>query len=1046
MPTPETAIRTRPVPARMAGPDRRGAFTIASRGRLRAALALANSYLQHHPDHEFYVIALTDAPEPAPGWKGLHMLDFREIRVPDSHTFHYQYAIGDLCVALKPFAFQHLQQDASADTLLYLDPDTLVFAPMDAAWAALASHELLLTPRMRSPDPTQVGVPTNAPPCHGLYHPGLVGMGRGRSSEELLAWWCERVRTDCILDPAHGLALDWRLLDPVPLYFDRVGILEHPAHGVGHWNLHERQLSLAGEQVLVDGHPLACFHFNGYEPEDPEYLVPGQPHHRLSDSPALAEACGAYARALAEAPSAPAGGDELCLPNGIPASRALNRVVLDCVRRGVSLPSPGLASDAFCEFATHPDPLLHGQWVAPVVRALLDLRPDLAAAFPEAGCNKEDPAFGEWLRRHGGCEERLEALLDRWGHNLQRDDGVTIARRLYRGRADLQQAYPHLLSDPRQYRRFGEWLAGEARQEGWIDEAGLRDYQAGAGGFGRVLDCYFSDLGLLARFPLLHTDAAIQALVTHLSAQLPGWPRIDGIDLAVFAHAARDCPLDLLLACLRYNPVVREAIGGIPSAFRLDRIEDHLEQAGVDPALTAQLASTLLQGDWIRPGAQYASFVETSADVAQVFPALARGQAAVERKHYALDRHGGRAAARPGWTRFARILLQEPDGPPGHTGINLCGPMHDATGVGESARALQRVMAAAGIAHAVAVVPSRFPGTGEGDELPARARYGSFDERHPVNLVVATADSRPHMDFWIPDHIPRGRINLGYWVWETEVLPPRWRDAARGLDALLTPSAYSARAIAATVHVPVHVVPIAPDFAALERAAAARGHFGLDDGQLLFGFFFDVKSILERKNPAAVIEAFRRAFGARTDVGLVLKVNSPAASHHGYARLREQAAGLNVTWIEPTLSATDTSDLMASLDVYVSLHRSEGFGLTMAEAMALGKPVVATGYSGNLDFMDRDSALLVDHVVVASARAHGPYPAGSRWAEPDIAHAARLLASLEDGALRQRLGSTARRRVHQTLSPERIAAALTAHLASTADQCRVQPDRNGAVG
>jgi glycosyltransferase involved in cell wall biosynthesis len=131
--------------------------------------------------------------------------------------------------------------------------------------------------------------------------------------------------------------------------------------------------------------------------------------------------------------------------------------------------------------------------------------------------------------------------------------------------------------------------------------------------------------------------------------------------------------------------------------------------------------------------------------------------------------------------------------------------------------------------------------------------------------------------------------------------------------------------------------------------------------------------------------------------------------------------GLNVTWIEHSLARAQSCDLMASLDVYVSLHRAEGFGLTMAEAMAIGKPVIATGYSGNLDFMDIHSAWLVDHAVVSTPCPHGPYPAGSRWSEPSVAHAAELMRGAENLARREALGAAARRHLRDVLGPATVA-------------------------
>jgi glycosyltransferase involved in cell wall biosynthesis len=340
--------------------------------------------------------------------------------------------------------------------------------------------------------------------------------------------------------------------------------------------------------------------------------------------------------------------------------------------------------------------------------------------------------------------------------------------------------------------------------------------------------------------------------------------------------------------------------------------------------------------------------------------------------------------------------------------------------MGESARSMARTLAAAGVETAQSALPSGFPDPGLACPDPA-SQFGGITPQLDVNLVVANADDLLRVRSWLPDDIWSGRGNVAYWVWETETAPGRFADAARGLDAVWTPSAYSAAAIRAVLDVPVEIVPHLPDFDALDAARPTRAAFGLPTEALLFGYFFDAKSDLERKNPAALIEAFRRAFGDRRDVGLVLKVGSPAPGGYVFESLKAAAAGLNVLWIEHPLTRADSCDLMASLDVYVSLHRAEGFGLTMAEAMAIGKPVIATGYSGNLDFMDAGSAWLVDHAVVSTRRANGPYPAGSRWSEPSVSHAAQLMRGALDPAGREALGAAGRSHVRRLLAPQAVA-------------------------
>jgi len=171
---------------------------------------------------------------------------------------------------------------------------------------------------------------------------------------------------------------------------------------------------------------------------------------------------------------------------------------------------------------------------------------------------------------------------------------------------------------------------------------------------------------------------------------------------------------------------------------------------------------------------------------------------------------------------------------------------------------------------------------------------------------------------------------------------------------------------------------------------------GLPDGYR-FLFAFDYLSVFERKNPIAVVEAFRRAFVPGSGAALIVKTLNHDYAPDAHQRLRAAAAGHpNVHLIERRLSRAERDGLMNAANCYVSLHRAEGFGYTLAEAMWLGKPVVATGYSGNLDFMTAENSYPVDYRLVPIGPGCDPYPADGVWADPDIAHAARLMREVFD--------------------------------------------------
>jgi glycosyltransferase involved in cell wall biosynthesis len=175
----------------------------------------------------------------------------------------------------------------------------------------------------------------------------------------------------------------------------------------------------------------------------------------------------------------------------------------------------------------------------------------------------------------------------------------------------------------------------------------------------------------------------------------------------------------------------------------------------------------------------------------------------------------------------------------------------------------------------------------------------------------------------------------------------------------------------------------------------------------------------ERKNPSGLLRAFARvARESRRKVHLLLKVSHAESEPQAMARLEEMARDLPVTFLTRTLARSALDGLLAACDAYVSLHRSEGLGLPLIEAMLLGKPVIACGYGGVADFLDEETGFVVHHRLAALARPSGPYPAGAVWAEPDADHAATLMLELAHDPDRAagRIGA-ARRRVQELYSP-----------------------------
>jgi glycosyltransferase involved in cell wall biosynthesis len=208
-----------------------------------------------------------------------------------------------------------------------------------------------------------------------------------------------------------------------------------------------------------------------------------------------------------------------------------------------------------------------------------------------------------------------------------------------------------------------------------------------------------------------------------------------------------------------------------------------------------------------------------------------------------------------------------------------------------------------------------------------------------------------------------------------------------------------------------------------------RSHFGLEDGPFIFLFTFHMTSVAERKNPWGLIEAFERAFDAGDNVLLVIKTAFGEQFPEDFAKLEVAARGSRVRIIHTVHTQEETLSLMACSDAYVSLHRSEGLGLTMAEAMLLGKPTIATAYSGNMDFMTEANSLLVDYRIVELGKVYPPYTADQHWAEPSVDHAASLMRRLYDdrdfaAELGAKGGADLREKLNYAVTGKRIADRL----------------------
>ncbi|HEV2752647.1 MAG TPA: glycosyltransferase family 4 protein, partial [Solirubrobacteraceae bacterium] len=361
-------------------------------------------------------------------------------------------------------------------------------------------------------------------------------------------------------------------------------------------------------------------------------------------------------------------------------------------------------------------------------------------------------------------------------------------------------------------------------------------------------------------------------------------------------------------------------------------------------------------------------------------------------------------------------------------GINLAGYLDAGLGLGEAARQVGGALEAAGALVApLALTHASAPRDGAG--RPARG-----EPVHDTTLVCTTPEGMPAARDELGAAAFEGRRVIGLWWWEVQGLPGRWARSFDGVDEVWAGSRFVADVLGAVAPVPVVAMPLpvaSPVAGEVDRAA-----LGLPGEAFLFGFVFDHASGFARKNPLGLIEAFTRAFpgDGRGSEHLVVKAGGGERHPEEHAALLVAAAAHpRVHVLEGHLPAAQKNALIAALDCYVSLHRSEGFGLTIAEAMLLGVPVVATDFGGSRDLVTPFTGWPVDWRAQAIGPGQAPYPPEGTWAAPDVEHAAAVLrevrGSPEEAARR---AARAREDVGREHAPAAAGAVMVARLATLA--------------
>lgn len=375
---------------------------------------------------------------------------------------------------------------------------------------------------------------------------------------------------------------------------------------------------------------------------------------------------------------------------------------------------------------------------------------------------------------------------------------------------------------------------------------------------------------------------------------------------------------------------------------------------------------------------------------------------------------------------FFRVVPRKVDAHQPH-GVNLIGYAHAEMGLGEALRNTAYALEAAAVPFLVRKLD--VPLLNRQDNLSMQP-FVAEDCRYAINCISINPDMLYQLPRWMPYREWGCRYNVGYWFWELANFPDAWRYACDLVDEVWVNTEFVAAAVRQAHH-RVFKIPFAVEFAT-PASHLDRNYYGLPESDFLFLFSYDFNSSEYRKNPGAVIEAFKKAFqNQTTGVALVVKSINGERNPEALARLKESLQDdSRIIWVDGYLSTEEMRGLLRTADCYVSLHRAEGLGLGLAESMFLGKPVIGTAYSGNMEFMNDENSLLVPYRLIDVQPGEYHFSEGQQWADPDIDAAAECMRRVSaDADLRKDIGAKAQTymKAHHSLAV--VSEALARRLA-----------------
>ncbi|MBV9783952.1 MAG: glycosyltransferase [Acidisphaera sp.] len=922
----------------------------------------------------------------------------------------------------------------------------------------------------------------------GLLNAGVFGIDLKRCSRFLEFWSAANFAVGAFYGPAGGQT-DQQYLNWAIVLQERVHVLRDPAYNVAYWNLHERDVRHIRSplpKIQVNNGPLVLFHFSGFDIHNTMKLSKHDNRYSVYTLPSIAWLLGWYRKAVLTGPhsrflATPYRLDSLA--NGFRLSEFLRLLLKQYESYIPRYNARSLAdSSNLCRFLMSPLPAT-GSLLPFVAAAIYDRRPDLQRDFPGAHTSPDAKGFWHWFCCNAGREYNIELLISehrrvlvsdslmgfsdeldrlfaqsgknyrflgpdrvraadelraRGRHDLAESllaghtewyffSGISAVLNAYLARPDLQSMFPRIFGDS--HAAFSDWLHAHARREHGIPLAAIDDFATRhwTTTLARIFN-YLSrreDVAALARRTLLADRN--EELVRELIRASGEGMEFDPADMEIFIFLHRR-ERELLVPVFLELPQIRretrsprvpdQKLGFLPADVRHEswaKAGCKLHAAYFD--LFECLLEDEIKGVHATGGASPAHIfdviqrMDVSASGTQAFSIAAAAARRRMQQHYSYAGHGSD---------------EPPVGDGNLPAVNVFGFFFAETGVGESARGLARAIGCLRDVQRLALPTGSLQRGVSLDSLFHRYEFSG-----DTNVIVSYPHQHEDHFGTLPSEYLRGRKNVVHLAWEQKDWNHHWRAVYDRYDEIWTISHFSAVPFREMFGSRVRVVPNVLNFedypAFGNERAAKRGH-----EKFRFLFVFDANSSMERKNPEGCLDAFIGAFVDRPEangVQLHLKIGNLHRPEHAarVESLRRRAAksGLDIVFDGRQLTRDQVMGLIASADCYVSLHRAEGFGYTMAEAMYYGVPVIASNYSGNLEYMtDRDSFLVPCNEAFVR-EPDGPFQRGSVWGEPAIDAAIEIMRNVvADREEALRVGQLGSQAVTAKLSAQTVSEVL----------------------